>query len=42
MACESWEEQTFPRVLFIVPDETRMRSIEAMIKRQRHPELFAA
>jgi hypothetical protein len=41
MAYDNWQERTFPQVLFIVPDDTRARSIEAMAKRQRHPELFA-
>jgi hypothetical protein len=41
LAYDSWQERTFPLVLFIVPDEARARSIEMMAKRQRHPELFA-
>lgn len=35
-----WHDETFPLVVWIVPDEQRRRFMEAVIRRQRFPQLF--
>lgn len=39
-AYSEWQEPVFPRVLFIVPDEVRLRFVESVVKRQELPQLF--
>jgi Replication-relaxation len=39
-AYRRWPDRTFPRVLFIVPDEQRARFVEGVTKRQEIPQLF--
>lgn len=39
-AYNHWPENTFPRILWVVPDLTRLRLIEGVIKRQETPALF--
>lgn len=40
-AFNTWPDEVFPQVLWIVPDEDRARLMRGVIKRQEVPELFA-
>jgi hypothetical protein len=40
-AFASWTEPTFPKVVFVVPDQLRCAFIAELVKRQPNPELFS-